>query len=215
VYLHTEKTHQMCQKTETDVSWHHFFWQIISISVIFFFTFWHVYNFLLKSFEDKLWVNKSFLYVFPFQIKNRNKIWIRNSFESSVYLEESLIARITSLIFLNFYNTWLINHLIVLTKIIWILSAQFWREFEELVAHGEGNIFCEKLSKFDKLININVKFHFFMTKVLVPLIIITSRYFEMRLQKVWKMMLLASSVSKLINENSIYLKQLVSILDSK
>ena len=45
--------------------------------------------------------------------------------------------------------------------------AQYWWEFEELVAHGEGNIFCEKPSGFDKLININVKFQFNMTKVLV------------------------------------------------
>jgi hypothetical protein len=29
-----------------------------------------------------------------------------------------------------------------------------------MVAHGEGNIFCEKPSGFDKLIKINVKFHF-------------------------------------------------------
>jgi len=117
------------------------------------FTFWHIfYNFLLESFEDKLWVNKRF--------KNQNNIWTRTSFESGIYLEESLISRITSLILLTFYNTWLIIYLIVLTKIIWILSAQFWWEFEELVAHGEGNTFCEKPSGFDKLININVKFHF-------------------------------------------------------
>ena len=132
-----------------------------------FFTFWHVYNFLLKSFEDKLWLNKRFLYVFSFQIYNRNKIWIRTSFESSVNLEESLMPRITSLILLTFYNTWLIIYLIVLPKITWIFIAQYWWEFEELVAHGEGNIFCEKPSGFDKLININVKFQFNMTKVLV------------------------------------------------
>ena len=166
----------MCQKTETDVL---FLTDNPNICHIFF-TFWHVYNFLLKSFEDKLWVNKRFLYVFTLQIKNRNKIWIRTPFESSVYLEESLVAQISSLMMLNFYNAWLIIYLIVLTKITWILSAQFWRKFAELVAHGEGNIFCEKPSGFDKLIKINVKCHFNMIKLLVPLFIMTSRYFEIR-----------------------------------
>ena len=136
VYPHPEKTQQMCQKTETDVSRHHFFWQIIPLSVFFFFTFWHVYNFLLKSFEDKLWVNKSFLYVFfSFQIKNQNKIWIRNSFESSVNLEESLIARITSLILLIIYNTWLIIYLIVLTK-CWNITSSTVIQLHNALSYG-------------------------------------------------------------------------------
>ena len=98
VYPHPGKTQQMCQKTRNRCVKTPILTDYLSYL---FLLFWHVYNFLLKSFEDKLWLNKKFLYVFSFQIKNRNKIWIRTLFESSVNLEESLIAQITSLILLT------------------------------------------------------------------------------------------------------------------